>query len=94
MPRQMRGRANASTEHVEKWTSDAALKAQRARAMRGGAGGAAGAGAAGARGRKQQQKQQQQQKGKDGKGPLTFQQREKRKRDRGQSSRGKSFVEG
>lgn len=33
-------------------------------------------------------------KGKDKKDALSFQQREKRKRDMGQSSRGKSFVEG
>eukprot|EP00752_Nemacystus_decipiens_P005279 g4787.t1 len=81
IPPQM-SRPNIVTEDSALWSSDASMKRQRQgeAERRGGAASAAGVG-----------------KGKGGekgkKDSLTFKQREKAKRDKGQASRGKSYVE-
>ncbi|CAM9300550.1 unnamed protein product [Sphacelaria rigidula] len=71
-------RPNVVTEDSALWSSDATMKRQRQlEAERRAGGGAAGSGA----------------KGKKGNKDLSFKQREKVKRDKGQQSRGKSYVE-
>ncbi|CAM9832762.1 unnamed protein product [Pylaiella littoralis] len=82
IPPQM-SRPNVVTEDSALWSSDASMKRQRQgeAERRGAAAATPAAAAAGGKG------------GKGGKDSLTFKQREKASRDKGQASRGKSYVE-